>query len=293
MTAPTTDGIRAAWDALAPGFDRYTTPHTMEFGERLLDRAPVGPGTRFLDVAAGSGALALPAARRGAQVVAVDISPAMVERLAARAREEGLAQVRALTMDGERLQLDDGTFDVSASLNGVSVFPDLPRGLSEMVRVTRPGGTVLVAAFARPQRAEFIAWTVRAIRAAVPGSAPLPTDPPPLPFQVADPDRFAAVLRAAGLAEVTVRQAVLDTAFASAGELLDVVRHSHPVGAQWVTGLTAEQAADVRQILDGMLRERSGGAPGAVLHTDMNVGTGVVTPASAEAPSPDRPASHG
>lgn len=110
-----TEQIRTAWDALAPGFDRHTTPHTMRYGEQILNEIAIGPGARFLDVAAGSGALALPAARRGARVVAVDIAPAMVERLAARAREEGLE-----------------------------------RGLAEMVRVTRPGGTVLVAAFGSP-----------------------------------------------------------------------------------------------------------------------------------------------
>ncbi|WP_432155584.1 class I SAM-dependent methyltransferase [Streptomyces sp. bgisy153] len=282
---PSPEAVRAEWDALAAEFDRFTTPHTMLFGERLVERAAVGVGTRFLDVAAGSGALALPAARRGADVVAVDISPAMVERLAARAR--GSERVRAPVMDGEHLDLADDSFDVSASLNGVSLFPDLRRGLAELVRVTRPGGTVLIAAFGPPQGAEFIAWTVQAIRAAVPGAAPLPADPPPLPFRLADPDRFAALLRAAGLTGVRVRAEVLDTAFASAGELLDTVRSSNPVGARWITGLTARQAAEVRQILDGMLRERSGGRPGAVLHAGMNVGTGTV--ASAAAASPERP----
>lgn len=271
---PTTDQIRTAWDTLAPGFDRHTTPHTMRFGEQALRGTALGPGIRFLDVAAGSGALALPAARRGARVVAVDIAPAMVERLAARARAEGLEHVHALVMDGEHLDLDDDTFDVSASLNGVSLFPRLRRGLAEMARVTRPGGTVLVAAFGPPRKAEFIAWTVAALRAAVPGFAGLPADPPPLPFRLTDPERLAAVLREAGLAQVTARQAVMDMAFTSATELLDTIGSSHPLGARWTSGLTEARSAEVRQILDGMFRERSGGAPGAVLHTAMNVATG-------------------
>ncbi|MFB9393883.1 class I SAM-dependent methyltransferase [Streptomyces coeruleoprunus] len=278
MTAPTkpptTDQIRTAWDTLAPGFDRHTTPHTTRWGEQALAGTAIGPGTRFLDVAAGSGALALPAARRGARVVAVDLAPAMVERLAARARAEGLEHVRALVMDGEHLDLDDDTFDVSASLNGVSLFPDLGRGLAEMARVTRPGGTVLVAAFGPPREAEFIAWTVGALRAAVPGFAGMPTDPPPLPFRLTDPDRFAAVLREAGFSGVTVRQVVVGTFFGSAAELMDTIRSSHPLGAQWIAGLTEDRSTEVRQILDGMLRERSGGAPGAVLHTTINVATG-------------------
>jgi len=55
---------------------------------------------RFLDVAAGTGALSIPAARLGAQVMATDISPAMVKRLNARAREEGLPNLDARVMDG-------------------------------------------------------------------------------------------------------------------------------------------------------------------------------------------------
>lgn len=143
---PSPDQIRAAWDALAPDFDRHTTPHTMLFAEHILSGVRIDSGTRMLDVAAGSGALALPAARRGARVVAVDIAPTMVDRLVQHAREEGLTEVDARVMDGEHLELGDDTFDVSASLNGVSLFPDLRRGLTEMVRVTQPGGTVLVAA---------------------------------------------------------------------------------------------------------------------------------------------------
>ncbi|MFR9798812.1 class I SAM-dependent methyltransferase [Streptomyces sp. MS06] len=280
MNAPTEHAapgtIRAAWDAVAPDFDRFVTPHSMPFGTRILEPVGVGPGTRFLDVAAGSGALALPAARRGAEVTAVDISPAMAERLAARARREGLDRVRVLVMDGEHLRLDDDAFDVSASLNGVSLFPDLPRGLAEMARVTRPGGTVLVAAFGPPQKAEFIAWAVGALRAVVPGASPLPEDAPPLPFQLADPDRFAAVLAGAGLRNVTVRQEAMDASVPSAQALLEMVRGSNPIGARWLAALTEEQSAEIRQVLEGMLRERSVGGPGAVLHNELNIGTGTV-----------------
>ena len=86
---PTTDQIRSAWDALAPRFDKFITPEwTLPFGERVLRRVDLRPGVS-LDVACGSGALAIPAARRGADVVAVDIAR-MIERLRARASAEGL-----------------------------------------------------------------------------------------------------------------------------------------------------------------------------------------------------------
>ena len=62
--------------------------------------------------------------------------------------------------------------------------------------------------------------------------------------------------------------------------LWNVFTSSNPIGAQLVGGLTPEQRTDVWQVLDGMLRERSGGGPGAVLHADINIGTGTARPAS-------------
>lgn len=104
-----------------------------------LDRADLGRGMRFLDVAAGTGALSIPAARLGARVLATDISSGMLDRLVARARPEGL-EVETRVMDGHGLALDDDSFDVSGSQFGVMLLPDMPRGVSELVRVTRPGG---------------------------------------------------------------------------------------------------------------------------------------------------------
>jgi len=92
---------RQAWDRIAVGYDRYVTPTgDWALPQQALAHAGVVRGTTFLDVASGSGALSLPAARLGAEVTAVDLSPAMIERLHARAREEGLTNVAGHVMDG-------------------------------------------------------------------------------------------------------------------------------------------------------------------------------------------------
>lgn len=272
--APTHDQLRDAWHAIAPGFDEFVTPESMQHGAQTVDRLRIDRGTRLLDVAAGSGALSLPAARLGADVVAVDIAPAMTERLAARARAEGLSNVECRVMNGQALDLPDNTFDVSASQHGVSLFPDVSGGLAEMVRVTKPGGKVLVVAFGAFRKAEFLGFFIAAIKAAVPGFAAPPTDPPPPPFQLADPDVFRGKLTGAGLTDVTVETTTWDMTFRSGTHMWTMVTSSNPIGAQLVAGLTAQQRADVEQVLDGILRERSSGRPGAVLHTDVNIGVG-------------------
>lgn len=274
MTPQEQQQTRAAWDKLAIGFDEFTTPFAITIGEDALHRVGLRPGMRFLDVAAGSGALSIPAARLGAQVLATDIAPTMIELLNARARAEGLSNVEARVMDGQALELEDDTFDVSGSQNGVSLFPDLKRGLRELVRVTRPGGHALIVAFGPPQKAEFFTFFIGAMHAAVPGFTGPPMDPPPLPFQVADPEKLHQELADAGLTDVRVETATWQMQFHSARHFWDMVTTSNPIGAMLVAGLPEEQRAEVQQVLDGMLRERSGGGPDAVLHTEVNIGIG-------------------
>ena len=122
---------RAAWDEIATGYDEFVTPAHMTLGEHALRRAGLRPGMRFLDVAAGSGALSLPAARLGAKVLSTDMSPRMLERLEARAREERL-DLKTRVMDGHALELEDDSFDLSGSQFGVMLFPDMPRGVAEL-----------------------------------------------------------------------------------------------------------------------------------------------------------------
>lgn len=272
--AATSHQIRDGWERLAARFDEHTTPLTMAFAEQLLDRVDVGPGVRLLDVACGTGALSIPAARRGAQVLGVDLAPAMIERLAARARAEGLDALEPRVMDGTALDFADATFDVAVSLNGVSLFPDVDAGLAEIARVLQPGGRALVAAFGSPHTVEFLGYFLAALQVAVPGFTPPPTDPPPPPFQLADPHVFRQRLTAAGLRDVAVEPVTWEMPFASAAHFWDVVTSSNPLGAALVADLTDQQRADTRQVADGMLRERSHGRPRCVLTAEMNVGLG-------------------
>ena len=250
----TPEQARAAWDQIAAGYDQFVTPSHLSLAEDALQRVDLRTGMRFLDVAAGTGALSIPAARLGAQVTATDISPIMVARLNQRVREGKLANIQGRVMDAQDLDLQDDAFDISASQYGVMLVPDLPRALREMVRVTRPGGRVLVIAFGPPAQVEYLSFFLGALKAVIPDFKGLPADPPPLPFQLADPDKFLAEMEKAGLREIRIESLREEMAFHSAVQLWDWVTHSHPIGAGLVAGLTEAQALNVQNVLGDMLR---------------------------------------
>ena len=264
-----------AWDTIAPRYDEHVTPTAnWQVAETALDRVHVDRHTRFLDVACGSGALAIPAARRGAQVLGVDFAPTMVARLEARARAEGLTTLEGRVMDGHDLDLDDGTFDVVASQFGVMLFPDQPRGLREMVRVTRPDGQLLVVAYRPPEEVEFLTFFLGAVQAVVPGFEGPPPDEPMLPFQAADPEVLRRRMEEAGLREVTIEQDVEPLEFASGQALWDWMMASNPIPGALTAELTDEQRTQVREVLDRMLRERGRGHLPATITAGLNIATG-------------------
>jgi ubiquinone/menaquinone biosynthesis C-methylase UbiE len=275
MQTPTPLQVRDAWDAIAAGFDQHVTALTIAFGENVLSRLPLRPGVRVLDVGCGSGGLSIPAASMGAAVIAVDIAPTMIERLTARAHAEGLSTLRARVGDGTALDLEDDSFDIAVSLNGVSLFPDLAGGLAEMVRVTRPGGEVAIMTFGPLPEVEFISYFLGALRATAPEAVPASAEPM-LPFRLADASVFETALRTAGLRDVSVETVPWETPFESVDDLLDVVMASNPIAGQLTGGLSDEGFGQLRQVLDGMLRERSGGQAGAVLRAQMRIGRGTV-----------------
>ena len=112
----------------------------------LYEACGVGPGQQVLDVAAGDGNFAIAAARAGADVVASDLSPAMVERGRARSGAEGL-EIEWVEADAEDLPFEDGRFDCVGSVFGAMLAPRPEIAASELFRVTRPGGTVGMAAW--------------------------------------------------------------------------------------------------------------------------------------------------
>ena len=147
--------------------------HIAASAEDFIARLELKPGMRVLDVACGSGNLAVPAARAGAIVTGVDIATNLLEQARARAEAEGL-KIQFDEGDAEKLPYDDASFDVVVSMFGAMFAPRPQLVAAELVRVCRPGGWIAMANWT-PEG--FIGQMFRATGKHVP---PPPSMPSPL-----------------------------------------------------------------------------------------------------------------
>lgn len=133
--------LRAGWMAGDFGqIARYSALAAEEF----VDRLSIPAGARVLDVACGTGNLAIPAARKGAVVTGVDIAPNLLEQARGRAAAEGL-KAHFEEGDAEQLPYPDRSFDVVMSMFGAMFAPRPERVAAELARVCRPGGAIAMA----------------------------------------------------------------------------------------------------------------------------------------------------
>jgi SAM-dependent methyltransferase len=116
-----------------------------ESGEALVEDVGIGSGMQVLDLGCGDGTTALPAARRGADVLGVDIASNLVAEGSRRARADGLPNCRFQEGDASNLEgLSDDSFDLTLSIFGAMFAPRPFDVAKEMVRVTRPGGRIVM-----------------------------------------------------------------------------------------------------------------------------------------------------
>jgi len=133
--------MRGAWTA---GDFGQIARYSAKAAEEFVDRLPIAPGALVLDVACGTGNLAIPAARKGALVRGVDIAPNLLEQARQKAAADGLQAVFE-EGDAELLPYPDAHFDVVMSMFGAMFAPRPELAAAELARVCRPGGIIAMA----------------------------------------------------------------------------------------------------------------------------------------------------
>jgi len=199
--------VRAMFDRIAGVYDVMNSVMTAgmhhRWRRRAADLAQAGPGDEVLDVATGTGDLAVELASRGATVVASDFSEEMLAR--ARAKDPGITWEWANAQD---LPYSDGRFAAATVGFGARNFSDLPLGIAEMARVVRPGGKVVILEITTPQKPPLSTFFKVWFDHVVPGLGRLAGDSDAytyLPNSVKrfpGPQGLAEVMAAAGLRDI-------------------------------------------------------------------------------------------
>lgn len=208
------------FDSISGHYDRLNRILSLGTDRRWRRRAVnlIGIHTRpleILDVATGTGDLAIEALRLGPRrITGIDISGKMLEQGRRKISWMGLGeQIVLLKGDSQAIEFGDGTFDVAMCAFGVRNFEDTLTGLSEMCRVLRPGGMVMVLEFSRPERFPlkqiyglYFRHVLPRIGRRVSGDPGAYTYLPDSVMAFPDNERFLDLLTAAGFGDVKQRR---------------------------------------------------------------------------------------
>ncbi|MDL5351455.1 bifunctional demethylmenaquinone methyltransferase/2-methoxy-6-polyprenyl-1,4-benzoquinol methylase UbiE [Microbacterium sp. zg-YB36] len=149
--------VSGMFDEVAPAYDRTNT--VLSLGNDRLWRVATTraiaprPGQRILDLAAGTGASSVALAASGAEVVAADFSPGMIAE--GRRRHGGVANLSFVEADATALPFEDGSFDAVTISFGLRNVNEPRKALAELLRVTAPGGRLVICEFSHPRSAVF------------------------------------------------------------------------------------------------------------------------------------------
>lgn len=218
-------------------------------GPVLVRASGVSAGQRVLDVAAGAGNAALPAARTGAKVWATDLTPELLDRGRAAAEAEGL-DLTWKVADAEALPCSDGEYDVVLSCVGVMFAPHHEASAAELLRVTRPGGTIGLLNWTP---AGFIGQMFATMKPYAAAPPPPGSQPPP---RWGDVDHVRGLL-GAGVSDLTASTGVLEVdRFDGPEAFLDFFKEKYGPTIAAYKGLAGD--ADRVAALDAELVELAG-----------------------------------
>jgi ubiquinone/menaquinone biosynthesis C-methylase UbiE len=269
------DGARSlsfAQVSVPEGYQRFMLRQLFEpWAAALVARAGIGPGSCVLDVASGLGPvarLAAEAAGTSGRVVASDISAAMLALAAARPADPRWAPIQYLQCSAAAIDADDDTFDVVLCQHGLQFFAERAAAVTEMRRVARPGGIVVLSTWAAERPLGLFGAMNETMRES--GLAePFPRAFDPDSYRVSVTD-MRELLQTAGLREVRVETIELDARWQTV-EAATATLLGTPFGPL-VSALPAYAQEQVRALLASKL---SGSADGVTVRTASNIVCGV------------------
>lgn len=218
--------IARLFDQVAGGYDCPALRLFPICADRLLARLRPRPGEKLLDVATGTGALAVSAAQAvipGGRVTGIDLSEGMLARAEATAKHLASGNIDWHVMDAERLDFKGDYFHVVACSFGLFFIPDMALAVREWARVTRPGGRVGFSSFA-PGTFQPLIDRLRADVIAAGGE--IPPEQALASERLTDPGQCVVLLEQAGLVEASVKTEALGYHLAGADDWWAVIQNS-------------------------------------------------------------------
>jgi SAM-dependent methyltransferase len=249
----------AAWEKWFPIIEAGASALTA----RMLDGAGLAPGQRAVDIATGIGEPALTAARRvgpSGRVVAIDLSPGMLEFAARRAREAGLDNLDFRVMDANALELGTACFDIALCRWGLMFVDDLESTLGAIRAALKPRARLSLGVWGSDDEVPALATAARVLHREL--ELPPPAEGAGTAFALADTSTLAAVLEGAGFDDVDTQPVNIRYRYASDDEYLAHRREVSSGLAQALGEFTDEQIARATRLLEnelGRFRSSDGG----------------------------------
>ena len=248
--------------------------HLGPITERMLELAGVGPGSRVLDVAAGTGEQTLVAAQRvgpNGSVLAIDIAASMLAVAAEAAREAGLSNVETRVMDARDLQLDPESFDAAICRLGLMLIPERDKAMLGIRAALKPGGRLAAVVLAAQEQNAFNALPLEIAHRHA--GRPYVAKLDPGRFALSEPEVFRALFERAGFREVVVETITGQQRFASVATAVEYRLDSSPDVVKLLADLGDQQRAEARTEIEAVAR-RFAGPDGVVIPSEWLVGAG-------------------